>query len=139
MLYLVEKDRRRREFFNNSELRKNIVNSILKSSPSHFLYSSQFAKLTQSDVKLFVGNKAALVPASLLTLSGSVYKRRVFARRFLYKKTFYGRYGSIPRIRNRCILSGRGRSVYKKFNISRIKLRELASHGMLPGVRKASW
>jgi len=43
------------------------------------------------------------------------------------------------RIRNRCLLSGRGRGVYKKFNLSRIWLRKLALECKLPGVIKASW
>lgn len=43
------------------------------------------------------------------------------------------------RVRNRCILTGRSRGVYKKFGLSRIKFRELALEGMLPGITKASW
>lgn len=40
---------------------------------------------------------------------------------------------------NRCQITGRGRSVYRKFGVSRIVLRELALRGMVPGMRKASW
>ena len=43
------------------------------------------------------------------------------------------------RIRNRCKLTGRTRSVYRKFGLSRIKLRELSMNGALPGVVKSSW
>ena len=43
------------------------------------------------------------------------------------------------RYRNRCQLTGRSRGVYQKFNLSRIKFRELAHKGALPGVAKASW
>ncbi len=43
------------------------------------------------------------------------------------------------RVKNRCILTGRGKAVYKMFKMSRIKFRELASMGFLPGVVKASW
>ncbi len=46
---------------------------------------------------------------------------------------------SPTRIRNLCALTGRSRSVYRKFSISRIKLRELALEGKIPGMRKASW
>jgi small subunit ribosomal protein S14 len=49
------------------------------------------------------------------------------------------RTSSATRIRNRCIITGRARGVYRKFNISRIMLREMAAEGVLPGVRKASW
>ncbi len=43
------------------------------------------------------------------------------------------------RIVNRCELSGRPRGFYRKFKLSRIALRELASSGQLPGVIKSSW
>ncbi len=43
------------------------------------------------------------------------------------------------RIRNRCELTGRARSVYRKFKLSRIALRDLASTGQIPGVVKSSW
>src|ERR1700761_9843999 len=43
------------------------------------------------------------------------------------------------RQRNRCELTGRPRAYYRKFKLCRIKLRELASNGQIPGVIKASW
>lgn len=43
------------------------------------------------------------------------------------------------RFRRRCRICGRGRAVYRKFGICRICFRTLASDGMIPGVRKASW
>ena len=43
------------------------------------------------------------------------------------------------RLRNRCALTGRPRGVYRKFGPARIKLRELAMRGEVPGVIKASW
>jgi len=43
------------------------------------------------------------------------------------------------RLRNRCALTGRPRGVYRKFGLGRIKLRELAMRGEVPGVIKASW
>jgi small subunit ribosomal protein S14 len=43
------------------------------------------------------------------------------------------------RIRNRCELSGRPRAVYRRFKLSRIALRDLASVGLIPGVTKSSW
>jgi len=47
--------------------------------------------------------------------------------------------GSRIRLRNRCELTGRTRGVYRKFGLSRIKIRELSMAGMLPGVVKSSW
>lgn len=49
------------------------------------------------------------------------------------------RNSSPTRIRNRCELTGRPRAVYRKFKLSRIKLRELASNGQIPGMVKSSW
>jgi small subunit ribosomal protein S14 len=43
------------------------------------------------------------------------------------------------RIRNRCEVSGRPRAYYRKFKVSRIALRELASNGHIPGMVKSSW
>ena len=43
------------------------------------------------------------------------------------------------RIRNRCVLTGRPRAVYRKFGVSRVVFRELSLMGEIPGVRKASW
>lgn len=49
------------------------------------------------------------------------------------------RNSSKVRVRNRCALTGRPRGYYRRFGLSRIALRELASEGKLPGVTKASW
>ena len=43
------------------------------------------------------------------------------------------------RVRNRCNLTGRPRAYYRRFGLSRISLREMASNGLIPGVTKASW
>ncbi len=49
------------------------------------------------------------------------------------------RNSSSIRYRNRCRLTGRTRGVYRKFGLSRIKIRELSMSGDLPGVVKSSW
>tara|TARA_Y100001935_G_scaffold254646_1_gene264362 strand:- start:1756 stop:2061 length:306 start_codon:yes stop_codon:yes gene_type:complete len=43
------------------------------------------------------------------------------------------------RVRNRCNLTGRPRSVYRKFGLSRLSFREMALKGEVPGITKASW
>ena len=43
------------------------------------------------------------------------------------------------RIRLRCRICGRPRAVYRKFGVCRICFRGMASDGLIPGVRKASW
>ena len=49
------------------------------------------------------------------------------------------RNSSATRIRNRCEMTGRPRSVYRKNKLSRIALRELGSKGLIPGLVKSSW
>ena len=49
------------------------------------------------------------------------------------------RNSSKTRIRNRCEITGRPHGVYRKFRVSRIALRELASKGKIPGMTKSSW
>jgi small subunit ribosomal protein S14 len=49
------------------------------------------------------------------------------------------RNSSATRIRNRCELTGRPRGTYRKFKLSRLALRELASAGQIPGMVKSSW
>ncbi len=49
------------------------------------------------------------------------------------------RNSSSIRHRNRCEITGRSRGTYRKFGLSRIKLRELSMNGDLPGVVKSSW
>lgn len=43
------------------------------------------------------------------------------------------------RQRNRCKITGRPRGYMRQFGISRITFREMASHGLIPGIKKASW
>ena len=43
------------------------------------------------------------------------------------------------RLHNRCMFTGRARSYYRKFGISRLVLREMALKGEIPGLKKASW
>ncbi len=43
------------------------------------------------------------------------------------------------RVRNRCELTGMSRGYYRKFQLSRIALRELGSLGQIPGLTKSSW
>jgi len=49
------------------------------------------------------------------------------------------RNSAATRLRNRCQVTGRPRGYYRKFKMSRISLRDLASSGYLPGVTKSSW
>ena len=46
---------------------------------------------------------------------------------------------SYVRLHNRCKLTGRPKGYMRQFGISRIQFREMASAGLIPGVKKASW
>jgi small subunit ribosomal protein S14 len=43
------------------------------------------------------------------------------------------------RLHNRCLITGRPKGYIRQFGISRITFREMASNGLIPGVKKASW
>ncbi|MCE7794485.1 30S ribosomal protein S14 [Salipaludibacillus sp. CUR1] len=66
-------------------------------------------------------------------------------RRELKEKGDYAALAKLPRnssptrLNNRCKVSGRPRGYMRKFELSRIKFRELAHNGQLPGVKKSSW
>jgi small subunit ribosomal protein S14 len=49
------------------------------------------------------------------------------------------RNSSLTRVKNRCAITGRSRGYLRAFGLSRIKFRELAREGKIPGVKKASW
>jgi small subunit ribosomal protein S14 len=49
------------------------------------------------------------------------------------------RNSSATRLHNRCELTGRPKAYYRKLRMSRIKLRDLASMGQIPGMVKSSW
>ncbi len=60
------------------------------------------------------------------------------------KKDYIGlsqlpRNASPSRLTNRCQASGRRRAFIRRFKLSRMAFREMASHGLIPGVTKASW
>jgi small subunit ribosomal protein S14 len=79
--------------------------------------------------------KRALLNATIQNTKASEDERAA-ARLMLQKLP---RNSSPVRLRNRCALTGRPRGTFKKFGLGRIKLREFAMRGEIPGVVKASW
>jgi small subunit ribosomal protein S14 len=67
---------------------------------------------------------------------GITREQRVAAQRALARQP---RDASPVRLRNRDAVDGRPRGHLRKFGLSRVRVRELAHHGQLPGIRKASW
>jgi len=49
------------------------------------------------------------------------------------------RNSSPTRMHNRCMLTGRPKGYMRQFGVSRIQFREMASAGLIPGIKKASW
>ena len=62
-----------------------------------------------------------------------------FTNAYKIKLNEMPRDGSFIRVRNRCLITGRPRGNYRKFKMSRIAFRELASTGQVPGILKSSW
>ena len=78
-------------------------------------------------------------------------KRKKMVEKFALKRAKYkaeGNYAALSqlpknsspvRLHNRCKLTGRPKGYIRQFGISRITFREMASFGLIPGVKKASW
>ena len=80
-------------------------------------------------------NKRKILKDSLMNKEISIEDRLIIQN----KLNNLPRNSSSIRYRNRCKLTGRTRGVYRKFALSRIKIRELSMSGDLPGVTKSSW
>jgi len=85
-------------------------------------------------VKQFANKRAKL---KAIAKDRSLSPEEQFAARL--KLAELPRNSSKVRVRNRCEMSGRPRAFYRKFKLSRIALRELASTGQIPGMTKSSW
>lgn len=72
-------------------------------------------------------------------------KKYAQKRKELKEKGDYAGLAKLPRdssptrLHNRCIMTGRARSYYRKFGVSRLVFRELALQGKIPGIIKSSW
>jgi len=68
-------------------------------------------------------------------------RSKTFEERFnaMVKLSEKPRNSAKVRVKNRCSLTGRPRGYHGYFGISRVVLRELASSGMIPGLKKSSW
>lgn len=115
MKYLIIKDKKNREILKKNEL-NNL--SIKAFSKENFYRSALWAKyLSDDNFPNFI----------------KFYKNRGL---FLNSRK---KEGSMVKVRNRCIISGRPRSVSRKYKVSRIVLRDFISKGLLVGLKKKSW
>ena len=85
-------------------------------------------------VEKFAAKRAAL--KAIIEDSSKTDEERYEAR---LKMQQLPRNASPTRQRNRCVITGRARGVFRKFGLGRMKLRELAMKGEIPGMTKASW
>jgi small subunit ribosomal protein S14 len=85
-------------------------------------------------VKKYATRRAELI--AMIRNSKATVEARMEARAQLENLP---RNASPSRTRNRCALTGRPRGTFRKFGLGRIKLREIAMRGEIPGLVKASW
>jgi small subunit ribosomal protein S14 len=100
------------------------------------------AKLSQINRNNMRAYKAKRDKAKRATLKATVMDRTLPVEdRFnaTLKLAQLPRNGAAVRVRLRCKLTGRPRGNYRKFELSRIMLRELGNQGQIPGMVKASW
>ena len=60
-------------------------------------------------------------------------------KKILFYIQQYGKKSSLSMIKNICVFTSRSRGVLKFFKLSRMKLKELGSMGLIPGLKKSSW
>jgi len=84
--------------------------------------------------KKFAGRRARL---KAIALDKTVTQEERFTAQL--KLAQLPRNSSPGRVRSRCDMTGRARAVYRKFRLSRMALRDLASNGQIPGMVKSSW
>jgi len=82
-----------------------------------------------------MGNKRAKLKALVMKKDTPMEERFAAA----LKLAEMPRNSAKVRIRNRCELTGRPRSFYRKVKLSRIALRQMANSGLIPGMVKSSW
>ena len=69
----------------------------------------------------------------------NLLKKSPFKQTKNFIKKFVSLKGSKVKITNRCLLTNRKHSVYKKFSLSRLVLRDLMQFGIIPGYAKSVW
>ena len=97
------------------------------------------SKIVRNEQRLAVVARYAERRAELKAIirsTGSTADQRQAAQQALARQP---RDASAVRLRNRDAVDGRPRGHLRKFGLSRVRMRQLAHAGQLPGVRKASW
>lgn len=104
---------------NDNKLRNNYLKTEYKNKINKFIFINAISKLTLTG-----------------KFKKKVYLSTIF--KTLYLKLFNKRNNKIKMVPH-CLITGRTKSVYKKFNLSRSVLRDLIQFGLVPGYKKAVW
>lgn len=96
-------------------------------------------KRKDKNLRTFVGKQELFkrVHYFLLKQSGLSLKNRALVS-FRFYKNFKGSKYSLTRVRNRCLISSRSRSVYRRFRLNRLTFKHLVILGYLPGYGASS-
>lgn len=87
--------------------------------------------------KLFMNNEIRKLYYKFMMLNNLLN----FNSKLFYQKkiSLLSTQNSITKIKNRCLITGRGHGIFRFFGLSRISFRELASIGKLVGIKKKTW
>lgn len=87
-------------------------------------------------------HKFSFLEIERIRLKSVLYNRRLplnLRRYYAYRLSNLSKEGSQVRIKNRCLITNRGQSVYRLFHISRITLKEFVGLNRISSIRKSSW
>lgn len=160
--YLNIKDYSKRKNYNNNELnylsRKsfNLISSRINYVKQPLLFNNVLINLLYKNNKLFLKKNLIKfnIPKIIFSFNFILHLRKYLTNNLNQIKSldynnnnliYYlnitkplKKNTSYIRIKNRCILTGRSHGIHRLFKISRIKLRELGSHGVISGLTKSS-
>lgn len=97
-------------------------------------------KLVKKDIKLrknFKKNELKRLYLKSITLNQNISNNQRFKAQLSLSDL--PKNSSKHRIKNRCVVTGRPKSVFKQFKLSRITLKQYALNGDIPGLKKISW
>ncbi len=100
---------------------------------------AKLALINREQKRVDLANKFAAKRAALKAIIDDQSKSEEERYEARLKLQALPRNSNPTRQRNRCVLTGRPRGTFRKFGLGRIKLREVAMRGEIPGMTKASW
>jgi len=135
---MVRRDKKRRQRFLDLETKRLAVKILQRSGPRMQAEVTSVKVAANTSANTLANTSADTL--GVVSIGSSLSTRH--GTRTLHaglRGCEFSRDSSLTRVRNRCVLGGRGGGVLSDFRLSRIYFRELALLGKLPGVKKASW